>query len=66
MEIYYPVDLAMGELNPRLPVDQIQELNSQMGANLFACDNESEHWLDYEPGFEMIRIIDEAEFLEDI
>ena len=66
MEMYYPVDTAMGELNPRLPVDQIRELNSQMGVNLFESGDESEHWLDYEPGFEMIRIIDEAEFLEDI
>lgn len=66
MELFYPVDRAMGELNPRLPLPEIQELNSQMGANLFACDIESEHWLDYEPGYEMIRIIDETEFLQEI
>ena len=66
MELFYPVDLAMGELNPRLPISEIQELNSQMAANLFESGDESEHWLDYEPGFEMIRIIDESEFLQEI
>ena len=66
MEIYYPVDIVIGEgdLNPRLPVEDIRELNSQMAANLFACDDESELWFDEEITSEMIRVIDEIEFIE--
>lgn len=66
MEVFYPVDRAMGELNPNLPLTDIQELNSQMGCNLYASDFESESWFDFEPISEMIRIIDTPEFLEEI
>ena len=65
MELFYPVDTVVSDYNPRLPVADIQELNSQMNCNLDGSD-ESEHWLDFEPGYEMMVIIDETEFLRDI
>ena len=43
MELFYYCDRVITDnVNPQLPVAEIQELNSQMSCNLFASDDESE------------------------
>jgi hypothetical protein len=67
MEIFYPVNRVFGDfdLNPHLPIDEIRELNHQMNCNLESSE-EGEIWFDQESDLEMIRVIDEQEFLKDI
>ncbi len=66
MELFYPCDRVItNALNPQLPVGEIQELNSQMGCNLYVSD-EDEMWLDDEQLPEHISIVDEMEmFMRD-
>lgn len=67
MEIFYPVDRVFGDfdLNPNLPLEEIRELNHQMNCNLESSE-EGDIWFDFEAHSEMIRVIDEQEFLEHI
>lgn len=58
MELFYPVDTAIGELNPRLPIAEIQELNQQMNCNLEFSD-ESETYFEQDIIPEHISIVDE-------
>jgi hypothetical protein len=66
MELFYPCDRVItNELNPALPIDEIQELNEQMGCNLEFSD-ESEMYFDKDTLPEHISIMDEMEmFMRD-
>ena len=65
MEVFYPVDLAVASdsYQPRLPLCEIQELNSQMNCNLY-CSEENELWFDQEDTLEMVSQIEESWFFE--
>lgn len=67
MEMFYPVDRVISDnVNPKLPVTEIQELNQQMNCNLeFSDENEDYFNADNMP--EHISIIDETElFMRDL
>lgn len=66
MEMFYPVDVVMtNELNPRIPITEIQELNNQMGCNLYVSD-ESENWFNSEALPDHVSVVDEIEmFMRD-
>lgn len=67
MELFYPVDRVISDnVNPRLPVTEIQELNQQMNCNLEFSD-EDEDYFNTDNMPEHISIIDETElFLRDL
>lgn len=61
MELFYPCDRAMSsDLNPNLPIADIQDLNEQMNCNLEFSD-ESENYFNNESLPEHISIVDEME-----
>lgn len=67
MELFYPVDTAIVKFNgtdmsPRLPRDEIAELQSQMNVNLSdGCDD----WFDEPEQLSPdMHIVDEAEFFD--
>lgn len=64
MQLFYPVDKVMGnnDFIPRLPKDEVRELQDAFNCNLSDHDN----WFDEEHSSEMMREIDESEFLEEI
>lgn len=64
MQLFYPVDTVMGNYDyvPRLPQDEIKELQDTFNCNLSDHDN----WFEEEFVSEMMREIDESEFLEEI
>lgn len=63
MQLYYPVDKAICEYQPRLPVSDIRELNAQMNCNLEFSD-ENEVWLNQENENYMMTVVDENWFFE--
>lgn len=66
MQLFWPVDLAVCEndLNPRLPVETIRELNAQMNCNLYdSADNEL--WFELEDIPDHIRTITDEEFVNE-
>ena len=64
MELFYPVDTVMGnyEYIPRLPQDEVRELQDAFNCNLSDWDN----WFEEEYVSEMMREIDETEFLSEV
>lgn len=64
MEIFWPVDWAMGELNPRLPRDTIKDLNIQMNVGL-SDSEEMELWFSLEDIPEHMRTITDEEFINE-
>lgn len=64
MEIFWPVDLAMGELNSRLPVCQVKEFNVQFNCNLEGSED-SETWFDEEPESDL-TVVDDLWFFEEV
>ena len=67
MELFYPCDRVITDnVNPQLPVAEIQELNSQMSCNLFASDDESEMYYVQDELPNHISVVDEMEmFMRD-
>ena len=67
MEMFYPVDVVMtNELNPRLPITEIQELNEQMNCNLYVSD-ECENYFNSDILPEHVSVVDEMEmFMRDV
>ena len=66
MEVFYPVDRAMGDGcldNPRLPSAEVKALNSQMNCNLY-CSEDAEVWFDEEEFPDHVTVIDEDEFFD--
>ena len=66
MELFYPCDRVITDaLNPQLPIADIQELNEQMGCNLYVSD-EDEMYLNAESLPDHVSIVDEMEmFMRD-
>lgn len=66
MELFYPCDRVITDaLNPQLPIAEIQELNSQMGCNLYVS-YEDEMYLNAEQLPDHVSIVDEMEmFMRD-
>lgn len=73
MELFYPTDIAIVEFNdlamsPRLPKDEIAELNRQLNVNLTdtdsGSDGNSEEWFDSEPLPVGVHIVDADEFFD--
>ena len=64
MELFYPVDTVMGDYDPipRLPQDEVKELQDTFNCNLSDWDD----WFEKELQSEMMREIDETEFLQEI
>lgn len=64
MQLYYPVDTVMGNYDyvPRLPQDEVKELQDTFNCNLSDHDD----WYEKEYVSEMMREIDETEFLSEI
>ena len=61
MELFYPCDRVITDnVNPNLPVSEIQELNMQMNCNL-EFSEESEMYFLQEQLPEHISIVDEME-----
>lgn len=61
MELFYPCDRVItNNLNPQLPIVDIQELNEQMNCNLEFSD-ESETYFNRETLPEHVSIVDEME-----
>jgi hypothetical protein len=65
MEVFYPVDKVIrdNDYQPNLPVQDIQELNTQMNCNLYNSE-EDEKWFDEPENHEMMQKIDETWFFE--
>lgn len=66
MQLFWPVDLAVCEndLNPRLPVDTIRELNAQMNCNLYDSA-ENELWFDLDHIPEHMSVVTDEEFINE-
>lgn len=63
MEIFYPVDRVISDnVNPNLPIMEIQELNQQMNCN-FEFSDEDEDYFNVDNMPEHVSIIDETELL---
>lgn len=64
MELFYPVDTVIGNNDyvTRLPRNEVRELQDNLNCNLSDWDD----WLDEEYVSDMMREIDETEFLEEI
>ena len=64
MQLFYPVDTVMGnnDFIPRLPQNEVRELQDTFNCNLSDWDD----WFDEEHSSEMMREIDETEFLEEV
>ena len=64
MQLFYPVDTVMGtnDCVPRLPQDEVRELQDTFNCNLSDWDN----WFEEECVSEMMREIDETEFLSEV
>lgn len=63
MEIFYPVDRAISDnVNPKLPIMEIRELNQQMHCNLEQSD-EDEDYFNADNMPEHVFIVDETELL---
>ena len=65
MEVFYPVDKVIGDndYQPRLPITEIQYLNTQMNCNLYNSE-EDEIWFDQENDSEMVSEISDEWFFE--
>lgn len=64
MEIFWPVDRAMGELNSRLPICEVRELNTQFNCNLESSED-SETWFDEEQELEL-TVVEPTWFFEEV
>lgn len=64
MEIFWPVDRAMGELNSRLPIFEVRELNTQFNCNLEGSED-SETWFDEEQELEL-TVVEPTWFFEEV
>lgn len=65
MELFYPVDRVIGDhdYQPNLPLQEIQELNTQMNCNLYSSE-EDEAWFNEPENHEMIQEVDETWLFE--
>lgn len=65
MEVFYPVDKVIGDndYQPRLPITEIQYLNTQMNCNLYNSE-EDEIWFEESENQEMMCEIDVLWFFE--
>ena len=60
MQLFYYLDRDFENLNTRLPLSEIQELNRQFNVNLFDSELHDE-WLDHTEMPEHMRVCDESE-----